>query len=94
MSARPLYETDSALEARHLAIALGHIGLEVEVVAGRARRYAVRERTRWDRAFLAWRKRFSGFLRGCSSVQSGAPPSAGRTVRLGASRSKSPGGTP
>lgn len=58
MSTRSFFETNSALEARFLAYGLTSIGIECEIVAGRTHRYAVRERTRWDRAFLAWRKAF------------------------------------
>ena len=91
MSRRTICETDYAGEARLLAAGYASLGVEVEIVRGRTRRYAVRERVRWDRAFLAWRKRFSQFLRGDSSVQSAIPPGGGRAVRLGAPRSNSGG---
>lgn len=52
------------LSETELAAALAHIGLEIEVAPGHVRRYAVREKTRWDRAFITWRKGLGRLLQG------------------------------
>lgn len=67
MSARRFHETDILADARLIAVGLASIGIEVQIVRGHTHRYLVRERVRWDRAFLVWRKRFSRGLRGITS---------------------------
>lgn len=63
MTPRLICETDSASEARNLAAGYESIGVPVEVIPGRTHRYAVRERVRWDRAYLVWRKAFMRVVR-------------------------------